>query len=286
MIPIKEFHQIKPFVQGVMHREIDLLVIESRGGLGKTHTVINSVDEETREDMLVFNGHVTPLAVYMKLYNNFNKVVVFDDVDAMLKNKSMVAILKQVCIIGHDKTIGYTSSATFEGKPIPSQFTSNNKVIILCNNISSGGEDMKALLSRGYYLHFNPTPRTTHEQLKTFAKDKEVLGYLEKHLHTIKDYNFRIYEKAETLKRLGMDWQYLINQEYNISNTELLIQQLKQYAPQHAEREFMRETGKPTSEYYKIIIEELKMLTKTKAKKEWTKRTTATERTFYRYWNA
>ena len=113
MIPINTFEQIPPFIDGVMKREIDLLVIESRGGLGKTYTVVNSVDEETKQDMLVFSGHVTPLAVYMKLHDNPNKVVVFDDVDAMLKNKSMVAILKQVCIIGQDKTISYTSSATY-----------------------------------------------------------------------------------------------------------------------------------------------------------------------------
>ena len=285
MIPINTFEQIPPFIDGVMKREIDLLVIESIGGLGKTYTVIDSVPEETREQMIVFEGHVTPLAVYMKLYNNPKKVVVFDDVDAMLKNKSMVAILKQVCRIGQNKSIGYTTTATYEGKPVPSSFISNNKVIILCNNISAGGADMKALLSRGYYLHFNPKPELVHEKLKLFAEEKDIVDYLGQHCNNIHEYNFRIYRKAKTLKLLGMDWKYLINQEYNISDSERIMQELKQYGADKAEREFMRQTGKPTSEYYKLLISELGELSKTKAKKKWSKCTTATQRTFYRYWN-
>lgn len=285
MIPINTYEQIPPFIKGVMKREIDLLVIESRGGLGKTYTVTQSPDEHDKDQLLIFSGHVTPLAVYMQLYENPNKVVVFDDVDAMLNNKSMVAILKQVCIIGQDKTISYTSSATYQGKPIPREFTSNNKVIVLCNNIKSGGRDMQALLSRGYYLNFNPSNQEVHKQLKTFAEDKEVLDYLESHLSNIPEYNFRIYQKAETLKTLGMDWQYLINQEYGISDDERIMQELKQYAPEQAEKEFMKQTGKPTSEYYKLLMQELKHLQKTKAKEAWKKRATATLRTFYRYWN-
>jgi hypothetical protein len=254
-LPTHEFSENIPFIQGILKRELDLFIFESRGGLGKTH-LINTVFKEAEEEPLMFSGHATPLKIYYEAYKNPHKVIVFDDVDSMLYNKSVVALMKQLCQIGEDKLISYSTTAKYHGENIPRTFISNNKVIILCNNIKKGGADMDALISRSTYIRFNPDNETVLNKLKEFAQDKEVLNWFEQNLkHFNEPLNFRIYELAVSYKNLKLDWRSIITKIYGLSEEFKLVSELMNKPYKEAVKVWLKTTGKSESTYKRRLQE-------------------------------
>ena len=220
---IKTYKLLGEFVQNMNKREINLLIIESRGGLGKSFSVSSVLDNP-----LIFKGHATPLQVYMTLYKNPYRLVVFDDVDAYLNNKSAVAILKQMTDTQEVKTLYYSTSVKYDGQPVPPCFTTTCRVVLLCNQLKQKDSNLKAVLTRGFHIKFKPSPLEVFNQLKTFAKDTEILNYLYEKLSFIKNFNFRVYELCLQLKLSGMSWKNYLNKEFiNDFETEILKDLLK-----------------------------------------------------------
>lgn len=236
---IKTYKELQEFIVKMNEREINLVIVESRGGLGKTYSVESMLD-----DPLIFKGHATPLEVYMTLYRNPNRLVVFDDVDSYLNNKSAVAIMKQMTDTKETKDIHYSTSVTYEGQKVPKSFKSNCRVVILCNKIRVEDKDMKAVLTRGFHIKFVPDNREVYSALCKFAKDKQILGYLNGMLGRIKDFNFRIYELCLQLKRSGMDWRNYLEVEYGEDVETKLLYSIKDYPISERNAVWKRETNK------------------------------------------
>jgi len=195
-------------------------VIKSRGGLGKTFLVENSLT-----DNITFKGHSTPLSIYIRLSKNPTKKVVFDDVDSLLSNKTNVALLKQICETNQIKTIRYDTTVKTSNE-FPEEFKSQNKVIMLCNDIKRMGHNMKALLTRGIYVDFKPSNEEVLAVLREFAKDKEILSYLNTHHLELNDLNFRLYKKALELKNSGLDWEEYLESENNLNTNMDIVREI------------------------------------------------------------
>ena len=60
-----------------------LFVFGAQGGLGKSRTILRTLDEEGVEPILI-NSHITPLALYTTLFRfRGEEVIFFDDVDSL-----------------------------------------------------------------------------------------------------------------------------------------------------------------------------------------------------------
>ena len=247
---INSYDKLKEYVKAMNTREITLLIIKSRGGLGKTYTTESQIPER---DRLTFKGHATPLSVYLDVYENPTKIILFDDVDSLLDNKSMVAIMKQLCEVKQDKDVFYNTSASRRGKPVPPSFKSNNQVILLCNDIKDWGEDMKAVLTRGFFIDFEPSNIEIFEQLKKFAKDKVILNFLENRLKFIHNFNFRIYSKAEQLKNAGLDWKNWIDKEHKVNSEEAIMYEVMKLPLVERNEDWKRRTGKSVRSLQRMI---------------------------------
>ena len=75
-------HHVRLTARGMAN---GLCVYGSRGGLGKTKVVLETLKEENIEPVTL-TGHCTPLAMYMALYEHPESVVFLDDCDAMFRN--------------------------------------------------------------------------------------------------------------------------------------------------------------------------------------------------------
>ena len=65
MIELKIYKDLYDYVTAFKNKQINLLVIWSRGGLAKTYTTEEALIEEAP---LIFSGHTTPLAMYKDIY--------------------------------------------------------------------------------------------------------------------------------------------------------------------------------------------------------------------------
>src|SRR5271157_1585568 len=75
-------HHVRLVARGMAN---GLCIYGSRGGLGKTKVVLETLKQETVEPVIL-TGHCTPLAMYMSLYQHPDSVVFLDDCDAMFRN--------------------------------------------------------------------------------------------------------------------------------------------------------------------------------------------------------
>ncbi|MFA6089930.1 MAG: hypothetical protein WC755_08795, partial [Candidatus Woesearchaeota archaeon] len=112
MITIKTYKELYSYFDAFGKKELNLMIIVSRGGLGKTFIAEEALIEHAP---LIFSGHVTPMSMFRELHNRNEEekdfITVFDDVDTLFLNKTNVAILKQVCDTREEKTIKYFTSS-------------------------------------------------------------------------------------------------------------------------------------------------------------------------------
>ena len=233
---INTYRELKEYLRAFNEGEINLLIIESKGGLGKSH-----LTESIINDCLSFKGHATPLSIYMKLLKNPLKKVVFDDVDTLLNNKTSVALLKQICETKKNKQISYNTSLS-NIQDFEPEFRSNNRVLLLTNDTKRLGRNIKALLTRSIFIDFRPSHSEILNQLKEFAKDDEVYSYLKAKSQEIRDLNFRIYHKCVELKNCGIDWMNYLSSEYSLNSDMDLIRKIIHLPVKERNSIWIRET--------------------------------------------
>ena len=212
---LKSYKQLEEYINAFASNNISLLVIRSHGGLSKTHTVKHTISDA---DCQFFNGHATPLSIYMKLHEHPDDLVVFDDVDSLINNKVTVSLLKQFCELSDNKIIRYSTTHKFNGAVVEPDFKSNNKVCLLCNDFKRIGRNIKALITRGIYIDFRPSHKEILNKMKCFKDlDTEIYDYLTFYSDSIKHLNLRLYFKCLELKRASISWKTYLNNEYNIN---------------------------------------------------------------------
>ena len=86
-------HHVRLVARGMAN---GLCVYGSRGGLGKTKVVLETLKSEGVSPVTL-TGHCTPLAMYMALYEHPESVVFLDDCDAMFRNLPALGILRTHC---------------------------------------------------------------------------------------------------------------------------------------------------------------------------------------------
>ncbi len=248
---ITTYKECQQYMQAFAHRNISLLVIRSEGGLGKT-----TLAKEVVPNAIRFKGHATPLSIYMMAYKNPNALLIFDDVDTLMDNKTTVAILKQICELQEDKDVHYNTTYKAYGEDVPPQFTSNNKVMLLCNDIKKVGANMGALLTRGFYIDFDPNHNEILRKLKEFADDKEILEHLA-HVHEHLKLNFRVYEKCVEIKDSSpithLNWKQWLKNEYELNNDEDVVRELQSLPRKERDMAWKERTGKSTRTYYRTF---------------------------------
>ena len=94
MITINRYAELSEFVAAFGDGHLNMLVVCSYGGLGKSEEVRARLDSR---EIVSIGGHVTPLKLYELLYHGRDQKVVFDEIDGLLSDTKHVGLLKQVC---------------------------------------------------------------------------------------------------------------------------------------------------------------------------------------------
>jgi hypothetical protein len=205
-INIHTYHELEQFTAAFAGGHINMLVIHSRGGLGKSEAVRAAMQDHK---VVWIGGHATPLKLYELLYQGRDQPVVFEEIDGLLVNPLHVGLLKQLCETRTPKHIAWASTdlRAFEIDGGRGMFETRSKVLMLCNSFDRLNDNVGALQTRATIVRFVPTVEEIIARIKAFATDDEVVAFLDAHADCLPDLNLRTYGKLAELKRAGLDWQ-------------------------------------------------------------------------------
>lgn len=149
----ERFDFLTDFVSMVADRTSPSLVVTGEGGLGKTFTVNKALkdaglknsgdligvgtddvvsESESRRLYTVVKGYSTAKGLYRTLFENRNRIVVFDDCDSVLKDPVALNLLKGA-LDSYDKRVISWNAESFGDDGLPRSFEFKGGVIFISN---------------------------------------------------------------------------------------------------------------------------------------------------------
>jgi hypothetical protein len=206
----ERFDFLTEFTTMVVDRTSPSLVVTGEGGLGKSFTVMKTLKECGLVDSASFlegadpddeiplkiqktlytvvKGYSTAKGLFRTLYENRNRIVVFDDCDSVLKDPVAVNLLKGALDSYDKRIISWNSEGSFGGDDLPRSFQFSGGVIFI-SNLPMMKVD-QAIRSRAICVDLSMTTRQKIERMATIIENPEFMP----------DYSTEV--KAEAIKFL------------------------------------------------------------------------------------
>lgn len=217
----ERFDFIAKFTKLAARGIIPGLVITGSGGLGKTFTVLKTLEalglkEDTigtiDGDYVMIKGYTTPRNLYTTLYENNGKVIVFDDCDSSFKDPIGANLFKAALDSYAKRIISW--GAESKDDSVPSRFEFTGKVIFISN--LEMAKFPQAVISRCMLTDLTLTLDEKVDRIEyIFAEDKrydaddknEVLEFIKENMNKFKDLNLRSAMNVLKMKvALGDGW--------------------------------------------------------------------------------
>lgn len=259
---ITKYSDLAFFVNMFKNGNADLLIIESKGGLGKSRFIEQVMSEESYLRIL---SHVTPMQLFILGYKYRNLPIIIDDVDALLHSDDVISLLKMFCETISSKEIAWlTTYNILNQQGVPPRYETKSKVCILTNDFRELTKKISALKDRGWYIKFEPTDEEILNKMKEIitTSDKEI-SYEEKLevFNLIKQYSqfcefsLRTFVKGLFLykecKNKGIDWKNILLNDLMINPKLILINELLSKFSEEKERiEEWESKGNSKRSYY------------------------------------
>ena len=221
-------HHVRLVARGMAN---GLCVYGSRGGLGKTKVVLETLKEETVEPVIL-TGHCTPLAMYMSLFQHPDSVVFLDDCDAMFRNLPALGIMRSALWEGDKghRLVNYNSSQL----KVPSSFHFTGRVIFAVNTLPRQNHAFSAVLSRVDQFELSASNEEVLVMLRQLAargfegqltadECQEVVDFIAE-FSASRELSLRLLEpsfrKVIYAREAGVDWRQLVaSQLHEIGKT-------------------------------------------------------------------
>jgi hypothetical protein len=143
-----------------------LFVFGSQGGLGKSRTILRTLDDEGITAILI-NSHITPLALYSILFQHRNEeVLFFDDVDSVFGSMAHLGLLRSA-LWGFPRVVTYGSSQLPDN--LPPSFETTARFVFAANVIPKKNDAFKAVLSRCDIFELSATNEEVVEMMRAVA---------------------------------------------------------------------------------------------------------------------
>lgn len=234
----ERFDFLTDFVNMVADRSTPSLIVTGEGGLGKTHTVMTALkdsgmvnsqtlfttleegellsDTENRKLYTVVKGYSTAKGLYRTLYENRNRIVIFDDADSVLKDPVALNLLKGALDSYDVRTISWNSEG-FADDGLPRSFDFKGGVIFI-SNLPIYKID-PALRTRAISVDLSMNTAQKIERMGTIIKAEgflpeyttetklEALAFLESMKDVAKEISLRTLISVTKVAGRGNDWK-------------------------------------------------------------------------------
>ena len=270
-------HHVRLLARKMSHA---LFVFGSQGGLGKSRTILRTLDDAGINAVLI-NSHITPLALYGTLFQHRDDAVLFfDDVDSMFSSMPHLGLLRSA-LWGNPRIVTYGSSQLPADLPPSFEFTS--RCIFAANVIPSKNDAFKAVLSRCDQFELSATNGEVIEAMRNIASDgfqgvtpeecETVIDFIEQNSE---DRQFSLRLLGPSLRKLkyareeGIDWRPMIRSQLQslgrkqvatkrldnkTADQKVLKQALKKHPDSTADQQayWCDTTGKSRASFYRTL---------------------------------
>lgn len=167
-------------------------IITGQGGLGKTYTVMKTLQQAGIQDYNEFvrklpvgslinmsrlyvtiKGYSTPKGLYRTLFENNKAVIVFDDCDSILKDPVALNLLKGALDSYGKRIISWNAESFGKDDDLPRSFEFKGKVIFI-SNMDQNNID-QAIRSRSMMIDLSMTDDQKIDRMEFIAKSEEFL---------------------------------------------------------------------------------------------------------------
>jgi hypothetical protein len=213
-------HHVRLIARKVSHA---LFVFGAQGGLGKSRTILRTLEEEGIEPILI-NSHVTPLNLFSTLFHHRDDAVIFfDDVDSMFGSMPHLGLLRSA-LWGTPRVVTYGSSQMPDG--LPSSFEFSSRCIFAANVIPQKNDAFKAVLSRCDIFQLEATNEEVVEMMRNIAakgfhgitpdEAETVIDFIADHAQD-RQLSLRLLgpslRKMSYARQEGVDWRPLVESQ-------------------------------------------------------------------------
>lgn len=225
----ERFDFIQTFVRMIAKKQLNSLVITGDGGLGKTHTVIETLKalgkKETQYgidgedaygdgDFVVIKGFSTAKGLFRSLWEHNGKIIIFDDADSVHKDVVGANILKGA-LDSNDKRVISWNAEFKDSDDMPNRFEFYGRCIFISN--LSLAKFPQPLISRSMKVDLTlnteeKLDRIEHvlSEVKMEATDRNaVVSFLRKYADRITDLNVRSALSVAKLQQTVDNWERL-----------------------------------------------------------------------------
>jgi hypothetical protein len=147
------------------------LVVTGGPGNGKSHTIIKTIKDNgltEGDNYVVFKGYSTARGLYNTLYDHNGKLIVFDDCDSVLEDKTSLNILKSALDSYDKRTISWMAKLG-KADEYPNQFDFTGRIIFISNKDKSDMDD--AILSRSLCVDLSMTGDEKIQRMSHVLRD-------------------------------------------------------------------------------------------------------------------
>jgi hypothetical protein len=174
-------------------------------------------------------GRLTGFQLFKQVFQHRHRDLILDDVADALKGEQTPRILMNLGETDEEsRTVAWFGTESQlkvrKGKkavPIPQEFKTSSRVLLVSNDFEILTRKLKALLDRGIVIFFDPAPEEVHRFVAEWFEDKEVFQFIGDHLDQITLHSIRNYVTAENLKRLGLDWKKALTESWSQQSEEV-----------------------------------------------------------------
>lgn len=257
-----------------------LFVFGAQGGLGKSRSILKTLDEEGIEPILI-NSHITPLALYTTLFRfRSEETLFFDDCDSMYSSMPHLGLLRSA-LWGAPRTVTYNSSQLPDG--LPSAFETTARFIFAANVIPRRNDAFKAVLSRCDIFELSATNEEVIDLMRSISASgfqhlspqdcQMVIDFIAENAD---DRQLSMRLLSPSLRKLlyargeGIDWKPMIKSQLQTlgrknestkrldsqtKDLRLLIKAIQKHpdSVQDQERVWRQATGKSRASFYRIL---------------------------------
>jgi len=270
-----EYQYAEDLINMTIKKLAPACILKSEGGLGKSYLVKTLCAEKCPKRYEYFSGHITPKQLFCYLQDNKDKIIVFDDVEDLLKSDVAVGILKgALWAVKGERTVKYATTEK-DGTPSFMCFNFTGGIILLLNRIPRKNHPViKALITRGLsydiVLSYKKKIRIMEEILRNddfhhligsnlSKEDRERLikDLKENTSMAMDNFNFRTMEKLVMFYKYNNKDDYHI-QLHNVTNRidedkDIVLKLLAKNIPIGTQvADFTAQTGKSRATFYRI----------------------------------
>ena len=204
----QRFQFLGQLTRMVINKSAVSLIVTGAGGIGKSYCIKREIMRKRlvkHDDWVLIKGFSTPRGLYRILWENNNKLIVFDDCDEVLEDKIAKNLLKGALDSYDEREIHWITKTSDESLPDSFEFT--GQIIFISNKGQDSVE--QAILSRSLCIDLTLSQEdllkrmefiieTNKDFMPKFNKETKIkaLGIIKENLEGIGELSLRSLEKV------------------------------------------------------------------------------------------